>query len=282
MTMNAPPRVIVPSQPFQVEDIAPGVRLQRLYPGGMAGPNGETRNDIPGGQTWSELVMLGNGQDDFIMAVPDIRMPANQLWPMHWHDCWTVVVIVEGKCLIGDWYMEPGDVFVAAPSIEYGPLLIGPKGCRLLEIFGDLALSPGGYGPEYRDHPTLQGGNHVFKPREGVNKRNEGHSSLSLEGTEGMWKTRLAPGWQWDLGDPEDPDRGVVRDTRLPAGESIGARTRGDWYAALVLDGSIEVAGKTFGRDDVLVAERGQAVPEMVAGKDGVHLLEHFRTARAL
>ena len=92
--MNAPPRVIVPSQPFHVEDIAPGVRLQRLYPGGMAGPTGEVGNDIPGGQTWSEIVMLGNGQDGFIMGVPDIRMPPNQLWTMHWHDCWTVVVIV--------------------------------------------------------------------------------------------------------------------------------------------------------------------------------------------
>ena len=90
--------------------------------------------------------------------------------------------------------MEPGDVFVAAPSVEYGPLLIGPAGCRLFEVFGDLSLSPGGYGPEYRDHPTLRGGTHVFKPREGINRRNEGHSSLSLEGTEGMWKTKLVPG----------------------------------------------------------------------------------------
>ena len=154
-------------------------------------------------------------------------------------------------------------------------------GCRLLEIFGNLALSPGGYGPEYRDHPTLQGGTHVFKQREGVNTRNQGHSSLSLDGTEGMWKTKLAPGWQWNLGAPDDPDRSVVRDTRLSAGEKISARTCGDWYAALVLDGTIEVAGKTLVRDDVLIAERGTAVPEIVAGS-GAHLLEHFRTARTL
>src|SRR5262249_51795715 len=152
-------------------------------------------------------------------------------------DCWTVVVIVEGKCLLGDWYMEPGDVFIAEPSIEYGPLLIGPMGCRLLEVFGDLALSPGGYGPEYHDHPTLRWGNHGVKPREGINRRNEGNSALTVEGTEGMVKTRLAPGWSWDLGDPGDPDRGVIRDTRLAAGESIAAQTRGDWYAAMVLDG---------------------------------------------
>jgi len=280
--MNVPIRSMVPPEPFHIEQLAPGVSLRRLYPGGMAGPNGETRIDIPGGQTWSEGFALGTEQDDFIMFVPDIRMPPNQIWPMHWHDCWTVVAVLEGRCLIGDWYMQPGDVFVAAPSVEYGPLLIGTMGCRLLEIFGSLAGSPGGYGPEYRDHPTLRGGNHVFKPREGINKRNEGHSSLSLEGTEGMWKTKLAPGWHWDLGDPKDPNRSIVKDTRLVAGDKIGARTRSDWYAALVLDGSLDVAGKRLVRDDVLIAERGKAIPEMVAGKGGVHLLEHFRTSRAL
>lgn len=273
---------MVPSKPFHVEPIAPGVTLRRLYPGGMAGPEREVYNAIPGGQTWSEMVALGDESDQFIMGIPDIRMPPNQLWPMHWHDCWTVVVVVEGNCLIGDWYMGPGDVFIAKPSIEYGPLLIGPAGRRLFEIFADLALSPGGYGPEYHDHPTLRGGDHVFKPREGVNKRNEGNSSLSLEGAEGMWKTKLAPGWSWDLGEAGAQDRGVVRDTRLAAGESIAAQERGDWYAALVLDGSIEVAGKMLVRDDVLVAERAAEIPAMVAGKDGVQLLEHFRTARAL
>jgi hypothetical protein len=280
--MNAPRRTVVPAEPFHTERLAPGVTLRRLYPGGAAGPNGETRNAIPGGQTWSEVVMLGTLDDAFIMAVPDIRMPPNQLWPMHWHDCWTVVVPLEGGCLIGDWYMQPGDVFVAAPSVEYGPLLIGPNGCRLLEIFGDLALSPGGYGPEYQDHPTLQGGNHVFKPRTGANLRNEGRSALSPEGAQGMWKAKLAPGWRWDLGQADDPERSVVRDTRLAAGETIGARTRDDWCAALVLDGSVEVAGKTLVRDDVLVVERGAAVPELMAGAAGVQLLEGFRTARAL
>lgn len=281
--MNAPIRSLVPPEPFHVERIAPGLTLRRLYPGGMKGPNGETANDIPGGQTWSESFMLGSPEDDFIMLVPDIRMPPNQLWPLHWHDCWTVVVVVEGACKIGDWNMGPGDVFVAAPAIEYGPLLIGPRGCRLLEIFADVALSPGGYSPEYRDHPTLQGGTHVFKPREGVNTRNEGRSSLALADGEGtMWQSRLAPGWSWDLGDPGDPNRSLVRDTRLAAGERIAARERGDWYAAQVMAGSIEAGGRSLGVDDVLIAERGAAIPDIVGGAGGAHLLEYFRTARGL
>ena len=280
--MNAPVRSMVPDGPYKVEDIAPGVIKRSLYPGGKLGPDNIVMNDIPGGQVWSEIVMLGDEQEDFIYALPDIRMPPNQIWPMHWHDCWTVVLIVEGKCMIGDWYMEAGDVFVAAPSIEYGPLVVGTMGCRLLEIFCDLALSPGGYGPEYEDHPTLRWGNHVIKPREGVNKRNEGHSSLSLEGAEGMWKSKLAPGWSWEFGESDDPNRGVMRDTRLAAGESIAETRRGDWYAALVMDGSVEVGGKTLVKDDVILARRDSTVPEMMAGADGVHLLENFRTVAAL
>lgn len=280
--MKQPVRSLVPSEHYHVEQIAPGVTLRRLYPGGMRGPDEIVGNDVPGGQTWSEIVMLGDERDDFVMGLPDIRLPPNQIWPLHWHDCWTVVVILEGRCLIGDWYLDTGDVFVAAPSVEYGPLVIGPKGCRMLEIFADMALSPGGYSPEYRDHPTLQMGNHVFKPREGVNKRNEGHSSLPIDGVEGMWKTRLAPGWTWDLGAAGDPDRSVVKDTRLSAGEAIAARTRDDWYAAIVLAGAIEVAGRTLVRDDVLLVERGGSAPAVAAGAEGAHLLENFRTARAL
>jgi len=116
----------------------------------------------------------------------------------------------------------------------------------------------------------------------GIIKRNEGHSSLTVEGTEDMWKTRFEPRWRRDLGDADDPDRSVVGDRRLAPGEKIAACSRGDWYAALVLDGSVEVAGKTLVRDDVLIAERDSAIPEMVGGRDGVQLLEHFRTARAV
>lgn len=280
--MEVPVRSMVPSEHFHVQQIAPGVLQRWLYPGGMAGPNGETRRDIPGGQTWSEAILLGTPEDDFIMCIPEIRMPPNQLYPLHWHDCWTAVALIEGKCTIGDWHMETGDVFISAPSIEYGPLQAGPMGCRVLEIFGDLSLAPGGYSPEYRDHPTMQGGNHVFKPRAGINLRNQGHSVLPVDGTSGMWKTRIAQGWHWDLGDPEDPNRSIVQDMRLAAGTAIPFRERGDWYGGLVLHGSMEVDGVRFVRDDVLVAEPGARIPEIVAGPEGVQVLEHLRTARAL
>jgi hypothetical protein len=226
--------------------------------------------------------MLGAEGDSVIMTLPDIRLPPNQCLPMHWHDCWTILIIVEGKVIIGDWYAQDQDVFVAAPGVEYGPIVAGPMGCRLFELFGDLSLAPGGYGPEYRDHPTLQGGNFAFKERIAPNLGNTGHSILPVDGVPGLWKARLEPGRSWDLGDPGDPERGVMADCRLGAGESRAARKAGDWWAALVLAGSAEAAGRTLVRDDVLVAEPGGALPELVAGAGGVQLLEMARTSRGM
>jgi redox-sensitive bicupin YhaK (pirin superfamily) len=121
----------------------------------------------------------------------------------------------------------------------------------------------------------------VFREREGVNLRNHGHCMLPVEGTSGMWKARLEPGWQFILGEADDPNSPALRYTRLEAGETIPARERGDWYAAQVITGSADIAGKRLVRDDVVLAERGAQLPELVAGKDGVEILESFRTIRA-
>jgi hypothetical protein len=49
-----------------------------------------------------------------------------------------------------------------------------------------------------------------------------------------------------------------------------------------VLEGSVEISGRTLVRDDIIIAERGATVPEIVAGQVGAELLENFRTTRAL
>src|SRR6185369_6273351 len=132
--------------------LSPGITLDRIQPGGRFGPNGEVRWETPGGQVWMDTFTLGNPDDDFQLTIPEIRMPANQYWPLHWHDCWIAVIVIEGTCMVGDWWMEPGDVMITAPGVEYGPLLNGPSGCQLFEIFAQDHLSPGGYSPEYHDH----------------------------------------------------------------------------------------------------------------------------------
>ncbi len=278
-------QVIVFDDPVS-DPVAPGVTRSRLEPGGKEGPGGIVRDsDQPGGATWSQMWSLGRPEDDWRMQIPDIRMAPNQIWPMHWHDCWTVVVVLDGTLLMGDWWMERGDVLVAAPSVEYGMLLNGPRGCELLEIFARDILSPGGYGEELRDHPTLvylKGLETTdFFSRPPALEENGCRQVVPVDGTTGLAKGRLDGNAYWDLGDPTDSDRGIVFDRRLPPGATLPPVSVGDWRAALVLDGSMTVGETAFSNNDVLLVEPDAKLPAITAGDSGVHLLELARTAAA-
>jgi hypothetical protein len=272
---------------LQSDPVAPGVIRSRLEPGGKDGPGGfVAESDQPGGATWSQSFALGRPEDEWRMIMPDIRMAPNQIWPLHWHDCWTAVVVLDGSLLMGDWWMYPGDVLIAEPGVEYGLLMNGPKGCQLLEIFARDILSPGGYGEEYRDHPTLvylKGLDSIeFFSRPPRSVENGTRQVVPVDETPGLAKGRLDGRAHWDLGDPGDPERGIVFDRRLAAGGTYPATSVADWRAALVLDGSMTVGDKAFDKDDVLLVGPDANVPGMVAGPQGVHLLELARTAAAL
>lgn len=273
-------RVIIPDRRYYSDEILPGVTLEKFYPGGKDGPNGETHFNTIGGQAWSEIIMLGGADDAFQMALPDIRMPRNQFWPLHWHDCWTVVLIVEGECLIGDWLLKEGDLFIAAPSIEYGPLLVGPQGCRLFEIFAQMHLSPGGYGEEFRDHPTLATTGAAFLPRSEINGRNNGRQLQPCDNVPGIWRDVLVPGKVWDLGDPADPERSLMKFTRLAPGEALAGRDYADWSALVLLKGSATMDAHELERDSFLLVQPGSTLDDLKAGACGADVLELCRTAR--
>jgi hypothetical protein len=275
-----PRTLLAPERP--VRELSPGVSLTRLQPGGRRGPDGEVTADVPGGQVWTDMFMVGDEADAFQLSIPDIRLPANQYWPLHWHDCWIAVVILDGACLIGDWYMQPGDVLISEAELEYGPLVIGPDGCQMFEVFAQHHRNAGGYGLEFRDHPTLQGTHSQFIERSALNKRNEGRQVLPVDGVEGLVKGHLSPGSQWDLGQADDPDRGIMRVGQLSPGERVSPHSFADWCAVIVLDGDLRVGGEPVGKDDVLIVRPDSRVGELVAGPNGARFLDMSRTAAGI
>ena len=264
------------------EELAPGVWLDRLQPGDRRGPANEVLLPYEGGRVWTDSFILGSAEQPFQLMVPDIRLPANQYWPLHWHDCWIAVVVLDGTCMVGDWWMEPGDVLISAAGLEYGPLLIGPDGCQMFEVFARLHQQQGGYSPEYRDHPTLAGGDHVFKPREGVNRRNEGRQTLPCDGVEGLVKGRLQPGQYWDLGKADDPERGGMAYTALQPGKPVPAHSYADWHALFVMKGGLRIGSRELGVGDVILTEPGARMPAVEAGPAGAELFEVARVADSM
>jgi hypothetical protein len=269
------------------EPVAPGIVRSRLEPGGKDGPGGVVRDSAQtGGGCWTQMFSLGRPTDEWRYLIPDIRMAANQVWPLHWHDCWTAVVLLDGSLLLGDWEMAPGDILIAEPGVEYGMLLVGPHGCQLLEVFARDILSPGGYGEEYRDHPTLQyvkglaGTNFVSRPPGAP--ENAGRQVVPVNGTAGLSKGHLNGNAYWDLGDPGDDQRGAMFDRKLGPRTELPAAAVADWRGYLVLGGSLTTAGKTLVVNDLLLAEPDATVPAAVAGPEGAHLLEFARTAAAI
>ena len=269
----------------QRERLAPGVERAWLQPGGKDGPDGIVpAMDQPGGGAWTDVFALGAPDDPWRLLIPDIRMAANQLWPMHWHDCWTAVVVLDGTVMVGDWWMRRGDVLIAPAGVEYGPLLNGPRGCQLLEIFARDVLSPGGYSSEYHDHPTLQflGSPAASMERPPTCAGNAGNQTSPIDRTPGAVRAHLDGLQRLDLGEPDDPERGVLLDRVLRPGEAIGARRPGDWRASLVLAGAVTVGERTLEADDLLLIEPGAEVPPVMAGPDGAHLVDLARTIAAL
>ncbi|WP_020572734.1 cupin domain-containing protein [Parafrankia discariae] len=278
------------------ERLAPGVTVTRLEPGGANGPDDVVLSDVVGGLTWQDLWYLGSDDDDFRMCIPDVRMPANQIWPLHWHDDWMFITVLDGSVLVGDWLMRPGDVLVTAPNVEYGPLVNGPRGCQLLEVFARNRKG-GGYAPEYHDHPTLRGPGRVmyrpgiykygpagvfnFSARPSGSEANEGNQTMTIDGTPGLFKGSLTGGGRWELGESDDPDRGIALSTNLAPGGKIPSHRLLDWRWSLVIGGGLTLGSRRLNVGDIVIAESESAIPEAEAGTAGARLLEFGRTVRS-
>src|SRR5262249_4869073 len=158
-----------------------------------------------------DIWLLGTERDPFMTLIPGIRLPPNQYWPLHWHDCWIAGVIVDVMCLIRDWWVAPGHVLDSAAELDHGPVVAAPHGCLLCEVRAPAHLFAWRSAPEHSDHVSVHGSApFAFAPRSDRNARNRGRQVLPVDGVGGLVKGHLAPGNRWDLGEPDDPDRATM------------------------------------------------------------------------
>jgi len=159
----------------------------------------------------------------------------------------------------------------------------------MLEVFARDTLAAGGYAPEYHDHPTLtylQGlkswAPAQFLPRPKVSEGNAGSQMTPLATLPGVVNASLKGGQRFELGEAEDPERGVLLDTVLPPGVVIPPHHHRDWRGVLIWEGSIRVGNKVLTKDDLLIIEPDAEVGKFETGSEGVHLLEFAKTAAAV
>ena len=80
--------------------------FHHLEPGGKDGPGGAVRDsNMLGGGVTMDTYSVGGADEPWRLAVPDVRMAPNQFWPMHWHGCWIAVIVLDGRAMLGDWWM---------------------------------------------------------------------------------------------------------------------------------------------------------------------------------
>ena len=93
---------------------------------------------------WSSFreFRLGGPADHDCPAVTYVRIEPHQSGPRHAHAGWTINIVIEGSCCMGEIVLAPGDVLTCAPNVQYGPLVPGPDGVTLLEIFDRLSGRP--------------------------------------------------------------------------------------------------------------------------------------------
>jgi hypothetical protein len=113
------------------------------------------------------------------------------------------------------------------------------------------------------------------------NQRNAGNQTLPIDGVKGLTKGHLKGGQRWDLGEPNNPGRGVLLDTRLQPGENYPPRWHQEWRALLVMDGSMKVGETKISKNDMVIVEPNIEFGPFEPGPQGVHLLEVTRTAAA-
>jgi hypothetical protein len=79
--------------------------------------------------------VLGDALDDAAPTAAIIQYPPNWVLPRHTHACERIEIVIEGSIAVDELTLGPGDVMEARAGELYGPHVIGPEGCKTVEIF---------------------------------------------------------------------------------------------------------------------------------------------------
>ena len=118
-------RYIVSEPPMT--EVAPGIQLSEIAPGGKQGPNGEVLLPTRGGQVWLESWLLGSDADPFRLAIPDVRMPAPLV--LQADSCGFVAPVILPSFPFPDPHsdLHPIDRCAAAPGADLRHWIFEPR-----------------------------------------------------------------------------------------------------------------------------------------------------------
>jgi hypothetical protein len=86
---------------------------------------------------------LGREADD--PAVVIVKYPPGRVIPVHAHDTDYCSVVVEGSVEVTRRVERVGDIRVVRAGTAYGPLVVGPEGCTVIDIFASRAGIPANF-----------------------------------------------------------------------------------------------------------------------------------------
>lgn len=91
--------------------------------------------DGVGGQGRFTAYPLGDGEHDPVVSL--VEYAPNVRIGVHYHDSDYFSMVLTGEIEITRRLEQPGSIRLVRAGTAYGPLVAGPEGCTVLEVFAD-------------------------------------------------------------------------------------------------------------------------------------------------
>lgn len=83
------------------------------------------------------LVEIGSPDQERRPLLAFVRYPPGARVPAHWHDTDYCSIVIDGEIEITRQRHGPGSIRIVKARTAYGPLVVGPEGCRVIDVFAD-------------------------------------------------------------------------------------------------------------------------------------------------